>query len=73
MVSSKIKKGDIIVCVKPYYDITLHKQYRLLKMTKALTCNYYTILDDTGVINSNLYTSDHFISLTEFNNTRNLK
>jgi hypothetical protein len=66
MALKKIKIGDIVVCVRPISRIPLHNRYRILDIKEGVTVDYYTLIDDDGLMYSYLYSSDHFVSVKEF-------
>jgi len=74
MALSIAKEGDVVVCVRPKWSITLGKKYRVLDVnpTSSASGFVYTIIDDTGMLFSSLYTSDCFLSLEEYRSTQKL-
>ena len=66
------KPGDIVVCVKEVYDVTCNKKYKVLDVLDGVGCSYYTIVDDSGKMYSHVYQSNMFLSVDEFESTKNL-
>ena len=58
--------GEIIVCVDPRWDTTLGESYMVIDKRIGLTFTYYSIIDDSGKLQENLYMSKNFLPIEEY-------